>query len=135
MITNEQDRKALIAYRLKQANDSIEIVDFLINNKQLTIAVNRIYYGMYYALTALGLQHKFETSKHSQLIGWFNKEFIKSNKVDSSYGMALRNAFGNRTKGDYDAFVEFTLQDVQQMHAEMRDFIIIASKLISEAQA
>ena len=42
------------------------------------MAVNRIYYGLYYAVTALAIKHRFETSKHLQLIGWFNKEFIAS---------------------------------------------------------
>ena len=104
----DNDRKALIEYRLQQAKDTIDLAKFLVSNDKLVIAVNRIYYGMYYALTALALQSKFETSKHGQLIGWFNKEFISSKKVDSKFGKILRNAFQNRTKGDYDAFINFS---------------------------
>jgi len=76
----------LIEYRLKQSIESIDLARFLLSNDKLVIAVNRIYYGMYYALTALALKHSFETSKHTQLIGWFNKEFIFSKKVDSKFG-------------------------------------------------
>ena len=28
-------------------------------------------------VTALAIKNKFETSKHQQLLGWFNKTFIK----------------------------------------------------------
>jgi len=42
------------------------------------LAVNRIYYGLFYIITALSLKYEFSTSKHQQLIGWFNKTFIKS---------------------------------------------------------
>jgi len=74
-------------------------------------------------LTALALKHTFETSKHNQLIGWFNKEFISTKKVDPKYGKILRNAYQNRTKGDYDAFVLFSVNEVESMLAEMVDFI------------
>ncbi len=78
---------------------------------------------MYYSLTALALENSFETSKHGQLIGWFNKEFILTNKLDSKFGKILRNAFQNRTKGDYDAFISFTQQEVEIMLNEMVEFI------------
>ena len=120
----DQDRDSLIKYRIQQAKEIIELAEFLINSNKLIVAVNRIYYGMYYALTALALKHRFETSKHAQLIGWFNKEFVAKNLVDKEYGEILRNAFQNRTKGDYDAFVEFPQQEVDVMLKEMKQFII-----------
>ncbi len=120
----DQDRDSLIKYRIQQAKEIIELAEFLINSNKLIVAVNRIYYGMYYALTALALKHRFETSKHAQLIGWFNKEFVAKDLVDKKYGEILRNAFQNRTKGDYDAFVEFPQQEVDVMLKEMKQFII-----------
>lgn len=129
MIT-EKDRESLIEYRLNQALETIELAKFLVDSDKLIIAVNRIYYGMYYALTALALKNKFETSKHGQLIGWFNKEYISSKKVDAKYGKILRNAYQNRTKGDYDAFVNFSKVETESMLYEMTDFIEEIKRLI-----
>ena len=67
------ERTELIRYRLDEARDSIEDVQLLIDNDRWRAAVNRIYYGMFYSLLALGIAYKFETSKHQQLLGWFNK--------------------------------------------------------------
>lgn len=117
------DRDALVKYRLNQAIETIELAKFLVKNDKLVIAVNRIYYGMYYALTALALKNNFETSKHGQLIGWFNKEYISKKKTDPKFGRILRNAFQNRTKGDYDAFVNFENVEVEIMLSEMSCFI------------
>ena len=122
MIT-DNDRDALVEYRLKQADETIDLARFLLSNEKLVIAVNRIYYGMYYALTALALKYAFETSKHAQLIGWFNKEFILSKKVESKYGEILREAYKNRTKGDYDAFIVFSTDEVELLLIKMVDFI------------
>ena len=79
---NENDRQSLIDYRLRQATDTIDLANFLVTSEKYVIAVNRIYYGMYYALTALALKNGFETSKHGQLIGWFNREYISSKRLD-----------------------------------------------------
>ena len=79
---DENDRQSLIDYRLRQAIDTIDLANFLATSEKYVIAVNRIYYGMYYALTALALKNGFETSKHGQLIGWFNREYISSKRLD-----------------------------------------------------
>ncbi len=129
---NEQDRASLIKYRIGQANDTIDLAKFLIDSKKLTVAVNRIYYGLYYAVTALAIKHKFETSKHSQLLGWFNKEFIATSLIDKRFGRILRNAFKNRTKSDYDAFVTFEFIEVSSMYNEMVEFIQNIENLLNE---
>lgn len=127
---NEEDRTALVNYRIEQAISTIELSQFLIESDKLIVAVNRIYYGIFYSVTALALKYQFETSKHSQLIGWFNKEFIATKRIDKKYGKILRNAYQNRTKGDYDAFVSFQKEEVLTMLDEMIDYINMIKTLL-----
>ena len=89
----------------------------------MAVAVNRIYYGMYYIVSALALKYHFKTSKHHQLIGWFNKEFIAKGIIDPVLGQILRNSFQSRTKGDYDAFITFEKEEVKSMLKDMEYFI------------
>jgi uncharacterized protein (UPF0332 family) len=123
MIMDSIDRSKLIRYRLKQATETISDVQLLIDNNRLRSAVNRIYYGMFYSLLALALANQFETSKHSQLIGWFNKNFINEGLIDARYGKIVNRAFNKRTKGDYDTFVDFEKEIVIEMFTEMQEFI------------
>jgi uncharacterized protein (UPF0332 family) len=76
-------------------------VEFQIENNYLVLAVNRIYYGMFYMLLALALKYNYKTSKHSQLLGWFNKNFVKEGKIDGEVGKIVHKAFQDRTDGDY----------------------------------
>jgi len=101
----------------------MELSDFLFKADKLAVAVNRIYYGMYYAVTALALRYNFGTSKHAQLLGWFNKEFVAKGLVAKELGKSLRNAFQNRTKGDYDAYVTFEKEEVKQMYEDLKEFV------------
>ncbi len=130
MSLNEQSRLALIKYRTEQAKYSIEEVKFLIESNRMILAVNRIYYGMFYMLTSLALLHKFETSKHQQLIGWFNKTFVKTGIFDKRYAKIITDAFEKRTEGDYDAFVVFEKDLVTQMLNNRQDFIQTLDKSI-----
>ncbi|PRZ00656.1 HEPN domain-containing protein [Marinilabilia salmonicolor] len=67
--------------------------------------------------------YEFETSKHAQLIGWFNKNFIHPEKIEPEYGKMINKAFNRRTKGDYDVYVDFDKDVVSEMFDEMKSFI------------
>ena len=123
MTLNDKDRTALIKYRIEQAEDTIADVELLIENDRLRSAVNRIYYGMFYSLLALALEYNFESSKHVQIIGWFNKNFVHEGKLEEKFGKIINKAFNKRTKSDYDAFVETDKETVLEMLSEMKEFI------------
>ena len=82
----EEKRHALIQYRIEQAKETAEEANLLIKHNKFRAAINRIYYAMFYMLLALGLKYHFETSKHRQLLGWFNKTFIKNGRANYIMG-------------------------------------------------
>ena len=131
MSIDDKDRLDLIQYRLEEAKDTLKDVELLISHDRLRAAINRIYYGMFYSLLALGLKYKFETSKHQQLICWFNKSFIHEGLIDANYGKIINKAFNRRTKGDYDSYIEFEKDIVLEMFEEMKDFINAIEKFIN----
>lgn len=71
------DRNALILYRIEQAKTSASDALFLIENNRLNVAVNRMYYALFYITSALAIKQQFYTSKHQQLIGWFNEPSLR----------------------------------------------------------
>ena len=74
-------------------------------------------------LLALALKYKFDTSKHGQLIGWFNKTFIKNGFIERRYGKILREAFDFRQQGDYGTYTVITKADVENKFELMNEFI------------
>ncbi len=56
-MTKDNDRQILIDQRLEQDRETIKLTNFLIASNQLNLAVNRIYYGMFYAVTALAIKN------------------------------------------------------------------------------
>ena len=56
-------------------------------------------------------------------MGWFNQNFVKPGLLEIKYGKILREAFKNRSDGDYAPFILFEKDDVLDMQTDMVDFI------------
>ncbi len=120
----------LIQHRLEKAEGLITEVQFLIDNNHYNTAINRIYYGMFHVLSALELKNNCSSSKHHELLDWFNNEFVAPGKVDKKYGKILNTAYEMRTKVDYDDFAEYSLDEVKTLYNDMKEFINCIKQLI-----
>lgn len=132
-MTNEE-RNSLVALRLEQAEETYETAQLLIENQKYPSALNRIYYGMFYAVMALGIKYEFETSKHAQLLGWFNKKFVNKGLIDIKYGRMIRNAFEKRIKADYDTTPLPSEDAIESLFIDMRTFIDEVKRFINESE-
>jgi uncharacterized protein (UPF0332 family) len=132
MTLNDEDRELLINNYLEKSRTTIKKVEFLIDNNEYQLAVNRIYYGIYYSLSALAIKHQYSTSKHAQLIGWFNRTFVKAGAIGKEFSKIIRKAFENRMEGDYNVFADFSKEEVEQSLKEMKIVIQALGKLIKE---
>lgn len=82
---NEAIKIEMIRYRVQRATETIDEVSSHILNNYLHTAANRIYYGIFYIVSALALKFDFQTKNHGQLMGWFNREFIKTKKFIKNF--------------------------------------------------
>jgi len=117
------NKKELIDYRLERSFQTANEAKSALESGHLFSAENRIYYACFYSVTALALTNDFVTSKHKQLIGWFNHNFIRTNVFPIKYGQVLKNAFAKRQESDYDDYVSFELDEVESDYKDMIEFI------------
>ncbi len=76
------------------------------------------------------LSHKFSTKNHGQLIGWFNKNFVKTDRVDKKYSNILRLSFELRSEADYDVLTNFNKEEIEQSYSDMKEIISEIKKLL-----
>ena len=122
MIT-EEERSQMIKNRLSQAEKCILDSTFCMENGKNEMAANRIYYGMFYAMLSLGLLRRFETSKHQQMIGWFNKNFVHTDIFPRSFSKLVKKAFESRTNSDYQINQTPTTENLESLLSDMKLFI------------
>ena len=134
MTLSDNERNTLIEYRIKQAFESAEVAEFLYNNHNYATSVNRIYYAAFYSLLALGIQFGFKTSKHPQLHGWFNKNFIATGRIEKEFGRILRDSYQYRLSADYEVFVNFSKEELELLLSETKAFIQRIDKFLKESE-
>ena len=122
---NKEEKQTLVKYRLEQANESVKAAQLLFENKLFTSAMNRIYYSMFYSVQALLVLNEKAFSKHGQVKGYFNKEFIKSGVFPKEFGKLFNTVFEYRQKFDY---VDLLVPEEELIS----DYIIEAQKFIDK---
>jgi uncharacterized protein (UPF0332 family) len=96
--------KVLVDYRMEKSRESLEAARVMVREKMLAFAMNRIYYSMFYSVLALLGKRSISFSKHGQVKGYFNREFIKSGLLPIDMGRLYNKAFEYRQKFDYVDF-------------------------------
>lgn len=114
----------LSRYRLKQAKESTDEAEYLFTGKKsLRSVINRAYYAMYYAVQALIIFEKFITSKHTGVVSFFNKEFIKKGVFPVEMGRWINKAFELRQTGDYREYVQLAEDQVEPYIGFAKTFV------------
>jgi uncharacterized protein len=123
MITDEK-KKLLALHRLQQATESLEEARYLFDGgKSLRSVANRVYYGMFYAVLALLIYEPYTSSKHSGVLGYFNKRFVKGGVFSESMGRSLNEAFELRQRSDYREYFELTRDQVEPLLEKAARFV------------
>jgi len=120
----------LIEYRKKRAIETLEEAKLLFNNNKIYATVNRIYYSLFYAVISLLLVKNLSSSKHSGVKALFNKEFVKTGIIPVKYGQFYNAMFEFRQRGDYEDFVEFEKEMVQEWLVTAQEFVAVIIKTI-----
>ena len=117
-------KEDLINIAVEKSNQAIKSAKDNIENNNLETAQNRIYYALFYIVTALAYKNDFITSKHSQLKGWFNKKFIYEDKVFEPEMIEIYNElYQFRQKSDYDLGYTPEIKTVQESLVDVTEFV------------
>lgn len=105
-MNNENNLLALCEYRFAQADETLSEARILQETGHYRGALNRAYYAMFYALQVLAIKNKKSFSKHSGIISYFDREFVKTGVIDKKFSKWLHRLFDLRQDADYgDMFV------------------------------
>ncbi len=126
--------ETLFTYRLQEAEETLaDAIQMLDGNCSPRSVVNRAYYAMFYAVLALfirfGTVHK--TSKHTGIIGIFNKAFVHTGKIEIRLAKMLNTIFEARLEGDYKGLVVLTHDHSLDAVDKAREFVTAIKELIA----
>jgi uncharacterized protein (UPF0332 family) len=127
MIEGQAD---LICYRLSRAKETLEEARVMFGSGHFYGAANRIYYACFYAAVALLLTKNLSSSKHSGVLGLFNKNFVKSGHIPKDMGKFYSRMFDNRLESDYGELIEIEPDEIRRDLATAAEFIDLIAEMI-----
>jgi uncharacterized protein (UPF0332 family) len=123
-LTSDDKQDNLAQYRLRQAEESLEEARFLLEGKKSARSIiNRVYYAMFYSVLALLVYEPYSSSKHSGVLSYFNKRFIKEKIFHENLGRAITKAFELRQRSDYREYCDLNYDQVVPLITEAEKFI------------
>ncbi|MDZ7292146.1 MAG: HEPN domain-containing protein [candidate division KSB1 bacterium] len=124
-----EEQKEIVEHRLLRARKTLASAKVLLDTQEYIGTVNRLYYACFYAVTALLETRELASSKHSGVLSFFNKHFVRPGLVREELGKFYKDLFERRREGDYTDFIEFTQERVSEMHQLAVNFVEEISRL------
>lgn len=118
----------LATYRLNVAKEDLETALDNMKVNHLRAANNRAYYAIYHAITAVLALRQIAFKKHRDTLGYFNKEYIKTEIFPKELGHRISAVGEIRHASDYDEFYIASKEETEKQIACAQELI----KLIEE---
>jgi uncharacterized protein (UPF0332 family) len=119
---NKEIRQAILL-RLGQALETLEEASALRQHALWRGVINRSYYAMFYAVLALGVSKQVVLTKHSQVVAFFDKEFVKTKIFPRDLSRCLHLAFDQRQVNDYGDIWEVSQEEAEGVYSEAGLFV------------
>ena len=123
MTFSEEERRQLVSMRIAKADHALADASLLAERGSAYGTINRCYYAMFHAATALAIQDNCDFHKHRPVISWFHREYIKIGRLPAELGKAFQRAFDRRSDADYSDVAEFAGEQVAEMLDQARRFV------------
>ena len=104
----------LAIYRLQSAEERLLVAKENFDKGHYKDAINRSYYAIFNAIRAILAERNVDFSKHSAVISYFQREFIKTKIFDTRFSKYLTLAFEVRNNCDYADFYVVAKQDAER---------------------
>lgn len=88
----EGSLKELAGYRMERAREMLDAAEGNLKIGQFKTSLNRSYYAIFHAMRAVNILKGFDSSKHSGVIAFFNKEYLKEEILDRSLSVIVKNS-------------------------------------------
>ena len=132
MPLTEEERKAIIVYRLEKADVALVEAKDCVSLNHWNLAANRLYYAVYYVSSALLISAGHAAKTHEGTIGMIGQHYIRTGILSYEDGALLARLQNMRHTGDYDDFLDWMQEDVLPYIPKVEAYIKKIKKIICE---
>jgi len=91
-----------------------------------------MYYACFYIVSSYLAKREIISTTHAGLKTTFNKELVKTGKVDKEDGILFNKLFGLRQEADYEDFHSIEKEDIEPLIPKIKSLIADMEEIIHE---
>lgn len=122
----------LSKYRFQSAGEDLNAARTLLEAEQYKASVNRSYYALFHSLRAVTALDEFDSSKHSGIIAFFNRTYVKEGVFEKEISKFIDGSFRLREKADYQDFVVITKEQALEQLEKAEKVMAILKPYLME---
>ncbi len=101
MNDNHENRLLLARYWLVKSDESLASAESEFDAGRLSFAVNRLYYALFYGMSAILAVKGEQVSKHTAVRAAFHKDYVRTGIIPNELGQLYTTLFTRRHQMDY----------------------------------
>lgn len=113
-MSKEEATRASVQHWWRMAEEALHSARIECEAGMLHGAINRAYYAVFYAATAVFVDRGLRFRKHAGVRAAVHRELIKKSVLPVEMGRLYDRLFEDRQHGDYMVLTEFEPDDVQE---------------------
>ena len=113
----------LVQYRIDVAKEKLKSAKILLEAGQYKDSIGRSYYALFSAVRAVLAKDQVDFSKHTGVIAYFQKNYIKTEIFERKYSKYLTSAFQIRNSCDYDDFYIVSKASAEEQYRKVKEMI------------
>ena len=94
----------------------------MFENKSYKSAINRSYYAIFTAMRSLLAEEEKDFKKHSAVIGYFRKNYIKTGIFETKFSDYIGDSFEVRNDCDYEDFYIALREEAETQYLHAVEF-------------
>jgi hypothetical protein len=111
-MTDQNYRDDISNTWVEKAEDAYAEAAVLFREKYLIGCVNRLYYSVFYAVSAAMAKEGKEYGKHSAVRASLHRDYVKTGRIPLDCGKTYDKLFEDRQQGDYTPSTSFEVKDI-----------------------
>ena len=126
----DEEKQQVIRQRMEEARETLVEAGALLTQDPRRGTINRSYYAMFYAVLALAASRGLAVSKHTHVIAFFDKEFVRKGIFPKELSRALHYGFEERQSKDYGENREIERADAETALSDAKNFIDVVENFV-----
>ena len=118
----EEAYRDLALYRLEKAARDLHDAKMNLSAGSCDVAANRAYFCIFHAMRAVLALDKKDYHKHSAVISFFSKDYIRTGHFERHFGTTIKMAGALRNSSDYDDYQDASVEEADEIVQKASEF-------------